>query len=484
MLAMLRPLFVLLLITTLAAPPVHAMESFAPVVEKALPAVVNISTTQKIPAMTFRGLPGLPGAEDERQRELERFLKRFGFPFHQFERPEREVNSLGSGFVIDPAGYIVTNNHVIAEASEIVVTFADESKLEAEVVGRDPKTDLALLKVTPKKPLEYVTFGNSDALRVGDWVLAIGNPFGLGSTVTAGIISARSRNINAGPFDDFLQTDAAINRGNSGGPMFNRRGEVIGVNTAIFSPSGGSVGIGFAIPSAMAKPILDQLREHGRAYRGWLGVKIQIVTEEVAESIGLDKPIGALVLELTPESPAQKAGIEPGDVIIGFNGEEVTTMRELPRMVAETPVGETVEVEVWRGDRRKTIRLSLGEFPEDEELAERHGNGKAPESRQGEPALGMYVKTLDDGLKKRLELDASVTGVVVTEVTDESEAARRALRPGDVIVGVNQARIASVEALQQAIEEARNAKRGYVLMRVIRNGASNYITLPIKEKAE
>ena len=246
---------------------------------------------------------------------------------------DHEVQSLGSGFVIDPAGLIVTNNHVIQDAEEITVNFQDNTKLTATVVGRDTKTDLALLKVTPKKPLPAVTFGDSDQTRVGDWVLAIGNPYGLGGTVTAGIISAKARNINAGPFDDFLQTDAAINRGNSGGPMFNINGEVIGISTAIFSPNGGSIGLGFAVPSDLAKPVIEQLQKYGRTHRGWLGVKIQTVTDEIAESVGLTPAHGALVLDVSKDSPAGKAGIKTGDIITSFNGHEVKEMRNLPRAV-------------------------------------------------------------------------------------------------------------------------------------------------------
>ncbi len=467
----------------LCASPAMALESFAPVVERALPAVVNISTTQKVQSLSAPTAPGLPqGMEDERRKELEKFLERFGFPLEQMQPENQEVNSLGSGFVIDPDGYVVTNNHVIAQASEIYVLFSDDRKLEATVVGRDPKTDLALLKVTPEKPLAYVQFGNSDAMRVGDWIIAIGNPFGLGSTVTAGIISARSRNINAGPFDDFLQTDAAINRGNSGGPMFNQRGEVIGVNTAIFSPSGGNVGIGFAIPSAMAKPILDQLREHGRAYRGWLGVKIQHVTEEIAESLGLAKPMGALVLEITPDSPAAKASIQPGDIVISFNGKPVKEMRMLPRMVAQTPVGDVVSVSVWREGQRKRIKLTLGEFPQEEQQSQDMPAPAQDQSKPGTLLSGMYLAPLTSADRQKLELKKNVSGVLVTAVEKNSEAAKRGLKQRDVIAGVNQRNIASIDDIKDAIDTARQAGRDYVLLRVIRSGQSNYITLPVNEE--
>ncbi len=476
-----------LLIIVQAVPAQARLASFAPVAERVLPAVVNISTTQKIQTGNFRfGAPGgVPGLQDERREELEKFFERFGLPFAFPQQgapaPEREVQSLGSGFVIDPQGYVVTNNHVVAEASEIVVIFSDDTKLDATLVGRDPKTDLALLKVDSPKPLDYVTFGDSDTMRVGDWVMAIGNPFGLGGTVTSGIISARSRNINAGPFDDFLQTDAAINRGNSGGPMFNLDGDVIGVNTAIFSPSGGNVGIGFAIPSALAKPILDQLREYGRPHRGWLGVKIQHVTDEIANSLGLDKAYGALVLELTPDSPADNAGIESGDVILSFNGRDVEEMRQLPRMVAETPVGETVSVQVLRKGKRKTIRLKLGEFPEEEVISV--PQKKAPEKaeKKGETVLGMQLGTINSDVRAQYNLSDKQEGVIIYSVEPDSEAKMRALNAGDIILGVNQDDVTSVSEFKRAIKAAKDADRGYVLVRIKRGGSTSYITLPINE---
>jgi serine protease Do len=469
----------------LALQPVAAearLESFAPIAERVLPAVVNISTTQKAQQSSIGVPEGLEGA---RREELERFFEHFGLPFALPEQggslPQQEVQSLGSGFVIDPQGYVVTNNHVVADASEIVVLFSDDSKLDATLVGRDPKTDLALLKVDSPKPLPYVAFGDSDSMRVGDWVMAIGNPFGLGGTVTSGIISARSRNINAGPFDDFLQTDAAINRGNSGGPMFNMDGNVIGVNAAIFSPSGGNVGIGFAIPSALAKPILDQLREYGRPHRGWLGVKIQHVTEEIANSLGLDRAYGALVLELTPDSPAANAGLESGDVVLSFNGREVAEMRQLPRMVAETPVGETVTVDILRKGKRESVRLKLGEFPEDEELVTIPQKTPNKEQvKEGETVLGMSLGTIDNTVRARYSLGKTQSGVMVYAVANDSEAKMRTVAAGDIIAGVNQDDIASVEDFKRAINAARAANRGYVLVRIKRGNESNYITLPIQ----
>jgi serine protease Do len=460
----------------------QALESFAPIVDKALPAVVNISTTQKVPAANIPLFPDMPELQTDRQQELEQFLERFGFPPQQgMEGAEQEVHSLGSGFVIDPEGYVVTNNHVIAQATEIVVTFANDKKLTATVVGRDPKTDLALLKVESTRALPYVEFGDSDEMRVGDWVIAIGNPFGLGSTVTAGIISARSRNINAGPFDDFLQTDAAINRGNSGGPMFNQAGEVIGVNTAIFSPSGGSVGIGFAIPTALAKPVLDQLREYGKAHRGWLGVKIQHVTDEVASSLGLPRAMGALVLDISKDSPALKAGVQNGDVITRFDGHPIKEMRFLPRIVAETPIGKNVTIEVWREGKTVPLTLILGEYPEEEEQAQEGGAIPDTTSVKGELLLGMKLTTLTPQRSALIRGAKSLKGVLVLEVTPTSEAAKRALRAGDIILGVNQENIVSLEELKAEIGKARAAKRDYVLVRVWRAGESSYVTLPVND---
>lgn len=454
-------------------------ESFAPLVEKLSPAVVNISSSQKIHrggagASPFGNVP--PGQEEQ----LKEFFERFGMPLGQ--PLEQEVQSLGSGFVIDPEGYIVTNNHVVEQAEQITVRFADNSKYEAKLVGRDPKTDLALLKIDSKKDFPYVTFGDSDKTRVGDWVVTIGNPYGLGGTVTAGIISARSRNINAGPFDDFLQTDAAINQGNSGGPMFNADGEVIGVNTAIFSPTGGSVGIGFAVPSALAKPVLQQLKEHGRTHRGWLGVKIQQVTDEIANSLGLKKDKGALVLEVTPDSPADKAGVKAGDIILSFDGKDIPEMHILPRVVAETKVGREVNVVVWRDGDEEELEVTLGELDEGEELAA----AKTPDKKDtkpvptGEPLLGVEVEDLTAALRSRFNVPKDVEGIVIVRTKPDSEAAKRGVEVGDVILAVNQQEVDNVSDAQSELKKAKSDGRDYVLVRIWRGGESTYITLPTK----
>ncbi len=457
-------------------------ESFAPLAEKLSPTVVNIFTTQKIKGSPSPfDFPMSPGGEDEQLRD---FFERFGFGMPPGGEPmEQEVQSLGSGFVIDPKGYVVTNNHVIEQAEEIEVRFQDNTHFSATVIGRDTKTDLALLKIEASHPLPYVTLGDSDKVRVGDWVLAIGNPYGLGGTVTAGIISARSRNINAGPFDDFLQTDAAINRGNSGGPMFNIDGEVIGVNTAIFSPTGGSVGIGFAIPTALAKPVLDQLREFGRTHRGWLGVRIQEVTEEIADSVGLDKPKGALVLEITKGSPAEKASLKPGDIIYEFNGMEITEMRFLPRMVAETRIGTKADITVWRDERPKKLTVLLGELEEKpDEVAGEVKPGKPVTPEGGEDVMGMALKSLSAALREQYDIDRDVDGVLVLDVERGGVAASQGIRAGDVIVSVNQEEVGAVREIRSRFADARKNNRKHALIRIWRKGEFVYLTLPLEEK--
>jgi len=368
-----------------------APESFADLAEELLPTVVNIATTQMV--ATQRG------------QEFEEFFKEF-FERRGGEPPpqeKRRASSLGSGFIIDPSGYIVTNNHVIAEADEITVRLHDDTSLQATVVGRDEKTDLALLKVESDKPLPAAKWGRSEDTRIGDWVVAIGNPFGLGGSVTAGIVSARQRDINSGPYDDFIQTDAAINRGNSGGPMFNVDGEVIGVNTAIFSPSGGSVGIGFAIPSALVQNVIAQLKEHGEVRRGWLGVRIQSVTQELAEGMRLDSAHGALVASVTEGGPAAEAGILQGDVVIEFNGRIVPDMRKLPRMVAETPIGEAVDVVVWRKGEKLNFKVKLGELTE-EEIALAEPEADATVESGNIPDLGLALGAITPELRERFGL--------------------------------------------------------------------------------
>ncbi len=469
-----------LVFTSFAANARVAPDGFADLAEKLLPAVVNISTTQSVKRDSDSPLqmPKLPPGSP-----FEEFFKEF-FDRQQQRRdtPKRKATSLGSGFIIDASGLIVTNNHVIEGADEITAILHDDRRLEAKVVGRDSKTDLALLRVKSSKPLPFVQFGDSDKARVGDWVVAIGNPFGLGGTVTAGIISARARNINAGPYDDFIQTDASINRGNSGGPMFNLDGRVIGINTAIFSPSGGSVGIGFSIPANLAKPVIDQLKEFGRARRGWLGVRIQTVTEELAESLGLSSAHGALVANLTEGGPAEKAKVKVGDVILAFDGKPIDEMRNLPRIVAETPVGKATKVVVWRQGKEVTLSVKLGEFPEEEKIAAVAPKDSGPEKKsKALKTLGLTVAPVTDELRNRFRLDEDAKGVVVTEVDPDSPAAENGVRPGDIVrkIGPNQTAVKSPAQVLKSVEQARKSKRKRLLFLFERDGNSRFVALGI-----
>lgn len=470
---------------------------FADLAEKLLPAVVNVATTQIIQPDHSPGDrdPGDSGPESRRAPDMPQFPP--GSPFEDFfkqffdkqgrggpDSAPRRMQSLGSGFIVDAAGYIVTNNHVIDGADEIRVTLHDNRKFNAKVVGRDAKTDIALLKVDSPKSLPSVHFGNSDTARVGDWIVAIGNPFGLGGSVTVGIVSARARDINAGPYDDFIQTDASINRGNSGGPMFNLSGEVIGINTAIYSPSGGSIGIGFAVPSALAKNVVDQLRKYGHTRRGWLGVNIQTVTDDIAESLGLDKAKGALVARVTDKGPAAEAKVEPGDVILKFDGHDITEMRRLPRMVAETPVGKTVDVVVWRKNKEVPLRVKLQELEENDQVASAPKGGGPSSKQPAVPeatvsALGMSLSQLTTETRERFDVPEKTKGVLITKVNDGTSAAERDLRAGDVIVEVAQEEVSAPEQVLKKINEARSAGRKSVLVMVERKGEQRFVGLPI-----
>lgn len=460
-----------------------APESFAELAERLSPAVVNISTTQKVETaqgqFEFQFPPGSPFEEFFREF-LER--NRPGQPGQPNRRgPSRRVTSLGSGFIVDPSGLVVTNNHVIADADEVSVTLQDGSKLDAEVVGKDPKTDLALLRVKPNKPLQAVEWGDSDRLRVGDWVLAIGNPFGLGGTVTAGIVSARSRDINAGPYDDFIQTDASINRGNSGGPLFDMEGKVVGINTAIFSPSGGSIGIGFAIPSSLARNVIEQIQKYGKPRRGWLGVRIQSVTEELAEGLGLPSPQGALVAGVTPDGPAERAGIQQGDVIVKFDGKDVSEMRTLPRIVAETEIGKEVPVTVWRKDRQVQVRVKIGEMDDAEVERLASADPKAPTPGSTVDALGMKLSTITPELRQRFEIKEDASGVVVTDVAPDSPAAEKGIRPGDVIVEVAQEEVKTPEQVLAKIKSVKESNRKSVLLLLERGADLRFVAVRLDQ---
>jgi serine protease Do len=452
-------------------------DGFSEIVERVGPAVVNISTTQmsqagEQPDIPFPQFP--PGSPFE-----EFFREFFERDRPQQQRPRRSF-SLGSGFLIDPDGYVVTNNHVIAEADEITVVMLDEQEYEAELIGRDPKTDLALLKIERDEPFPHVEWADSDAVKVGDWMVAIGNPFGLGSTVTAGIVSARGRDIRAGAYDDFFQVDAAINRGNSGGPSFDLHGRVFGVNTAIFSPSGGNVGIGFAIPSNLARPVIDSLKEHGRVARGWLGVRIQTVTDEIAESLGLDAVAGALVASVTPGGPAEEHGIEPGDVILEFDGSPVDRMRSLPRLVAETSIGKQVDVVIWRRGERMTLEVELGELPDDEELAQLTQT-ESPETDSAIEDLGVTIAPLSDELRERFQIPESAKGVVITDVDADGPAADENLRPGDLIVEVGQEEVSSPPEVLARVNEAREEEKKSVLLLIDRQGDLRFVALRFRD---
>ncbi len=475
----------------IAAP---APESFADLAEKLLPAVVNVSSVQTAQSRQGNQNPGPEMPLFPPGSPFEQFFKDFfnrnrppggggrgeAQP-RQPDRPERRAQSMGSGFVIDPSGLIVTNNHVIDGADEISITLQDNTTLKAELVGRDESTDLALLRVKPEKPLASVEFGDSDKSRVGDWVVAIGNPFGLGGSVTAGIVSARGRDIKSGPYDDFIQTDAAINRGNSGGPLFNMDGKVIGINTAIYSPSGGSIGIGFSIPSKIAANVVAQLRDFGQARRGWLGVRIQQVTPEIAESLGLKDASGAMIAGVNDGGPADKAKIRAGDIVLKFNGQDVKTMNTLPRIVADTEVGKQVPVVVWRDGKEVTITATLGERPNDTALAAAEPGAKGAEASKAVDlaGLGMKVAPLGNDTREKFQLGADQKGVVITDVSAGGSASEKNLKPGDVILEVQQNEVASPADVVKRVEAARKQDRKFVLMLIQRPDGVQYVPLSL-----
>jgi len=467
--------------------PSHGPASVADLAEKLLGAVVNISTSQNVKgseAPNAVPMPQLPEGSP-----FQDFFDDF-FKNRQGEGGDGEggggsqkVQSLGSGFIVDAAqGIVVTNNHVIADADEIEVNFSDGSKLKAELVGTDTKTDIAVLKVDPSlKKLTDVKFGNSSKIRIGDWVMAIGNPFGLGGTVTVGIVSARNRDINAGPYDDFIQTDAAINRGNSGGPLFNMEGEVVGINTAIISPSGGSIGIGFSIPSELAVGVVDQLRQFGETRRGWLGVRIQPVTDEIAESLGMDMAKGALVAGIIKGGPVDNGTIQPGDVIIKFDGRDVHEMRDLPRVVAESPVGKAVDVVLVRKGVQQTVQVTLGRLEDGEKLASAEA-GQDSDEQPGDVAsasvLGMTVGELTDETRKKFDVAADVSGVLITEVAPNSLAAERGIVAGEVITEIAQESVSSPKDVMDRIGTLKEqGRKNALLMLSSKTGELRFVTL-------
>jgi serine protease Do len=466
--------------------------SFAPLARQLLPAVVNISTSQAAQARANRpDAPDMPQAPPG--SPFEEFFREFfrnrpgpggpggpGGPDAPSPQQRRRGQSLGSGFILDASGIVVTNNHVIDGADEINVILQDNTSIRAELLGTDPRTDIAVLRIKTDKPLHAVKFGDSDQAQVGDWVVAIGNPFGLGGSVTAGIVSARGRNIGQGNYDDFIQTDAAINRGNSGGPLFNLQGEVVGINTAIYSPTGGSIGIGFSIPSNLARNIVGQLQDGGKVRRGWLGVNIQQLTDEIAESLGLPNGTrGALVARVQEDGPAAKGGIRNGDVVLRFNNQDVREMRNLPRIVAETPVGREVPVVVWRDGREQTVRVTVGELPAEPQQAAATP-GPQPQRSTELSGLGLRVAPLSSETRERFGLKPDQRGVVITEVAPNSPAAERELRPGDVVVEVQQERVNTPEELQRRLAQLRQQNRGTVLLLVESQQGQRFVPLRLR----
>ncbi|MFL5077848.1 MAG: DegQ family serine endoprotease [Microvirga sp.] len=463
-----------------------APESFADLAEDIMPAVVNISASTTVEARG-RALPQLPPGTPFEDLFEEFFNRRGqggqGGPGGQGDSPrQRRSNSLGSGFVIDPSGIVVTNNHVIGDANEINVIFADGQRLKAEIIGKDSKIDLAVLRVKPEKPLKAVPFGNSDKMRPGDWVVAIGNPFGLGGSVTAGIVSARGRNIESGPYDNYIQTDASINKGNSGGPLFNMNGEVIGINTAILSPTGGSVGIGFAVPAATAVPVIQQLREFGETRRGWLGVRIQNVDEPTAEALGLGTPRGALVAGIDDKGPAKPSGLEVGDVIVKFDGQEVKQSRDLPRIVANTPVGKAVDVTVVRKGKEVVKSVTLGRL-EDNDRQQQASLNQPPTDVPSATrrVLGLELSGLSDEVRKRFNVKDTVKGVVVTRVDPNSAAADKRIQMGEVIVEVGQEPVSSPADVTRRVEALKKeGKKSALLLVANAQGEVRFVAVSIE----
>jgi serine protease Do len=468
---------------------------YADLIEKVMPAVVSVTTERNGNALVG-GEQEFPGNPEEFERFFEefqgpgsemfkRFMERFGrgAPFEGMPRGfgppgEMPMAAAGTGFILHEDGHVATNNHVVAGADEVTVTLHDGREFKAEVVGTDPDTDLALLKISADEPLPYVEFADSDKVRVGDPIIAIGNPFGLGGTVTAGIVSADGRMIGAGRYDDFLQIDAPINRGNSGGPTFDMHGKVIGINTAIHSPTGGNVGIGFAIPANQAKRIIDDLRDDGKVERGWLGVHIQGLDEDLAKSLGLDDAKGALVAQVTPDSPAAAAGFEQGDVILSYGGKQIEDLRDLTSAVADTKAGADVDVVVWRDGSETTIQAEIGQMPGQEQMAALSGD-EVPEQSDA-PKLGLMLSQLTPEAREQFELPAEAEGVVVTDVQPGSPAAEKGLQRGDVIVEADRKQVSDPKAIADAVREA--AKRGddTILLLVQRDGQNRFVAVGLE----
>src|SRR6266702_3608947 len=485
-----RPALAAVAISTLVLPAfttpsvARGPDGIADIAEQVIDAVVNISTSQKVEARNTP-MPNLPN--DPQLDELFRdFFNRRGQGDNNQNRgntPPRRVNSLGSGFIIDAAGIVVTNNHVIADADEITVILNDGSRIKAELIGTDKKIDIALLRIKPDRPLKAVKFGDSEKLRLGEWVIAIGNPFSLGGTVTAGIVSARNRDINSGPYDSYIQTDAAINRGNSGGPLFNLDGEVIGVNTLIISPSGGSIGIGFAVPSKTVVGVVDQLRQFGELRRGWLGVRIQQVTDEIAESLNIKPARGALIAGIDEKGPAKPAGIEPGDVVVKFDGKDVKDPKDMSRVVADTAVGNEVDVVVIRKGAEETRKVTLGRLEDNEKAQQTAAKTKEEPAEKPvtQKALGLDLATLSKHLRTKYKIKESVKGVIITSVDGTSDAAEKRLSAGDVIVEVAQEAVSSAADIKKRVEQLKKDGRKSVLLLVANgDGELRFVALSVQ----
>jgi serine protease Do len=474
-------------------------DGIADVAEKVIDAVVNISTSQTVDGRSGAsddddGTPAPKKEKEGRNRANPQLppdspFNEFFDDFFKNRRADKggphKVNSLGSGFIIDTSGIVVTNNHVIADADEINVILNDGTKIKADLIGKDKKSDLAVLKFQPPadKKLIAVKFGNSDKLRLGEWVIAIGNPFSLGGSVTAGIVSAKNRDINSGPYDSYIQTDAAINRGNSGGPLFNLDGEVVGVNTAIISPSGGSIGIGFAQPSNTVVGVVEQLRQYKEVRRGWLGVRIQQVTDEIADSLGIKPPRGALIAGVDEKGPAKPAGLEAGDVVISFDGKDIKEMKDLPRVVADTPVGKAVDVVIIRKGKEDTRKVTLGRLDDGEKPVQASLKSNAPEPVEKpvtQKALGLDLAALSKDLRTKFKIKDKVKGVIVMNVDDNSDAADKRLGPGDVIVEVAQESVSSPADVKKRVDQLKkDGKKSILLLVSNAEGELRFVALGV-----
>jgi serine protease Do len=460
-----------------------APEGFADLIDQVGSAVVLITAKEPRPERTGQSpMPEIP--EQFREGPMREFLERFfehGMPGAPMPGPRENRPALGSGFIISGDGVVVTNNHVVGESEKIEVKLKDGSQFPARLLGNDDKTDLAVLKIEADRPLPTVAWGNSDKTRVGDWVVAVGNPFGLAGTATAGIVSSRGRDLGSGPYDDYIQIDAPLNSGNSGGPLFNGDGQVVGVNTAIFTPNGGSIGIGFAIPSNSAEKIVAELQQNGSVQRGWLGVAIQPVTPDVADSLGLQKPEGALVAAVTEDSPAAKAGVRQGDVVLGFDGTPVTTPRDLSRAVADTDVESKKNLSVWRDNREIKLDIRIGEMPRQVASAEDQSTKSAKPHKGGVElsGLGLTLAPIDSGMRARYGLSKDASGALVAFVADGGDAAEKGLQAGDVITRVNQDAVTGPADVVRAVEKAKDAHRKSILLLVERQGNQRFVAVDL-----